>query len=243
MKLMRSRANDPHRRRESREVGQKPPKQPMSGTSNVQPASILRSERFLYLVSSSLGLTGLPTHCLLRLDFEWERRRRDGDEDGFVSRQGEWEREDAGWDVKREKEANALERKGKGVVGLDIGLMYRDCSCWGMGRPGGDDVAFECIEEDIGAQSSGGLVKPSDSSDSEEDDRSGTSGGIGCEYALELVEARGVSSSSSSSAAPNGICTRTARGWRCLPVLLPPSGLPSYALAFVGERAASSPGR
>lgn len=113
----------------------------------MQPASKLRSERFLYRVSRSLGFTGLPAHCLLRRVFECERLRRDGDDEGLASRQGECERGDAECDEKRENEANVLDRKGRGVVGLDIGLMYRAGSGWGMGRPAGDDVAFPSIAE------------------------------------------------------------------------------------------------
>lgn len=100
----------------------------------------------MYRVSSSLGLTGLLAQFLLRLGFECDRRRRVGDDDGGASRHGECERDDAGCEEKREKEANVRERKGRGVVGLDIGLRYSAGSCVGIESPG-DDVAFDEIEE------------------------------------------------------------------------------------------------
>jgi hypothetical protein len=82
--------------------------------------SALRSEKLLYRASSSLGLAGLaPMHVLLRRDFECERRRLVGEAFGGASRQGEREpRVAAGCALKRENEANARERKGRGVVGL-----------------------------------------------------------------------------------------------------------------------------
>lgn len=169
------------------------------------------------------------------------------------------------------------ERKGRGVVGLEIGLRYSAGSWAGIDRPGGDDVAFEEIEEavektqivlayrnsnsvkvgtredkkrwrggsekredlHIGAQSRGGLANPSDSSDSDDEEESGTSAGN--EYAC--IVARGVSSSSSSYAASRATRTRETRGCGCLPAGShsgdTPSGLLGAASPF-GESVASS---
>lgn len=45
--------------------------------------------------------------------------------------------------MKREKEAKVRERKGRGVLELEIGPRYSAGSCAGIDRPGGDDVALE----------------------------------------------------------------------------------------------------
>ena len=67
--------------------------------------------------------------------------------DGAPSRHGKCERDDGGWEGKREKEANVRERKGKGVVEFEIGPRHSAASCAGIERPGGDDVALEDSEE------------------------------------------------------------------------------------------------
>lgn len=134
-----------------------------------------------------------------------------GDVDGAPSRHGECERGGAEWEEKRENEAKVRERKGRGEVALEMGPRYSAASWDGIERPGGDDVALDDKEAVIGAQPSGGLENPSDSSDSEDDEKSGTSVGMEWPYRPAI---RGLGCSSSSS--PTS-CTRTARGWRCLP--------------------------
>lgn len=77
---------------------QNPPRHPTSSSTQS-----LRSVKLLYLVSSSLGLTGLEQTLLRRV--ECERLRRVGDVDGGTSRHGEREGEcERACVEKREKE-------------------------------------------------------------------------------------------------------------------------------------------
>ncbi|PSR99054.1 hypothetical protein PHLCEN_2v4211 [Hermanssonia centrifuga] len=123
--------------------------------ANAQLVNALLSEKLLYCVSTSPGLTGLPGLPLTRFDFECDCRRRWGE----ASRHGERERERAG-DDEREAKAKLRERKDeRGDDGEDLGERYmaekdeeRSGEGIGIDKPGvrgvlakapaaGDDVA------------------------------------------------------------------------------------------------------